>query len=90
MFAEYMKNETWQTVMPGVSVCKCAGGNGTGEVPLELAPCHSEVFYCTGGSLTIQKAAGSQIMIGPKEILLVSDCSHIRSCLVTAPLEGIS
>ena len=89
MFAEYLQNETWQTVMPGVSVCKCGAVSRTGEVPLVLQPRHSEVFYCTGGSLTISRDGGSQIIIGARESLLVSDLSSIRSVLVTAPLEGI-
>ena len=89
MFAEYYRKEAWQTVMPGISVCTLTDSDQSGKLPLELDFAHAEAFFCTGGSMTIQKTGGSQILVEPKEILLVSDCSHVESAVVTAPLQGV-
>ena len=89
MFAEYYKNEAWQTIMPGVSVCHVKSSGQGGKLPLELEFAHAEAFFCTGGSMTLYKTGGSQVLVEPKEILLVSDCSNLAAAVVTAPLEGI-
>ena len=89
MFAEYYKNEAWQTLMPGVSVCHVQSRDQVGQLPLKMAFAHAEAFFCTGGSMTVYKTGGARVLVEPKEILLVSDCSNLENALVTAPLEGI-
>ena len=89
MFAETLKKEAWHTVMPGVSACIPVDSAAAGQLPLTLEFAHAEVFFCTGGSMTIHKVGGTQVMVGPREMLLISDSSHIQSAVVTEPLEGI-
>ena len=89
MFAEYLRNESWHSAMPGVSVCSFSGSEKTGEVPVFLEGAHSEVLFCVSGSLSIHRTNGTEIRIESKEILLISDCSKIRSCQVLEPISGV-
>ena len=90
MFAEYGKKDAWQTVLPGVSVCRLACDVPAGDLPLTMEKAHSEVFFCTGGSLTITGTDGVQNQIEPRGILLGSNMSHMESAVAESPLEGIA
>ena len=89
MFAEFLINETWQTVMPGVSACILEGGKKTGPLPMKMEYAHAEVFFCLGGSMTIQRPGGPETTVEQKEILLLSNQINLLQAEVTAPLEGI-
>ena len=89
MFAEYLKNETWQQIVPGVSACLLEDSSLQGEIPLVQRPQFSEAFFCTGGSMTLFCRSGAEILLEARGILLISQLSQLEKIEITEPLCGI-
>ena len=83
----------WRRVMPGVRVCRFRMSQPASGLPLtipvQLEPGHYEALFCRSGALMLRRRQGSLLTTGGRDILLLSDCSSIRTAQIAAPLDGV-
>ena len=96
MLAEYLEHAPamyaeWTGVAPGTNVCRFALPDGKYPVaiPAALRPMHFEALFCTGGTLAITRRNEPELSAGSRDILLLSDTSHIRTADIVSPLSGM-
>ena len=90
MFSEYFAEREWNAPMPGIRCCfVTSAGERCGSIPVQLPQNQMEVFFCTQGELTLRRRSGQEGRLGKQGILLLSDCGHLISAEIEAPLEGI-
>ena len=84
MLAEYLEHAPvmyaeWTGVAPGTNVCRFALPDGKYPVaiPAALRPMHFEALFCTGGTLAITRRNDLELSAGSRDILLLSDTSHM-------------
>lgn len=89
MFTEYFDHEHRQPLMPGVDIKIFDGAQQTGDVPLCMDPGHVEAIFCTEGAAVFKRTNGVETKLGPREILLLSDCGGLESACISSAMHGI-
>ena len=99
MLTEYLKTtdpavETdWQSVMPGVQVCRfkmtLPEENGSIVLPPVLEHMHFEAIYCRCGAMVLGRKRGGPLTLCRQEVLLLSDSSALTSVRISTPFEGV-
>ena len=90
MLAEFLADRgDWTPVMPGARACPFSLRAGPVSLPLRLEPLHFEALFCLAGSMTLTRRDGSALRLGPRQVLLLTDLSHLAGARADTPLEGV-
>ena len=90
MLAEFLADwGGWAQVMPGARACLFSLGEGPLSLPLRLEPLRFEALFCLAGSMTLTRRDGSTLTAGARQVLLLTDLSHLAGARVDTPLEGV-
>ena len=90
MLAEFLADRgDWTPVMPGTRACPFSLRAGPVSLPLRLEPLHFEALFCLAGSMTLTRRDGPVLRLGPRQVLLLTDLSHLAGARADAPLEGV-
>lgn len=87
MLADVLQGVPWEQVTDGVMLYRFTpdAGLALGEYPTnrkQSARQRINLFLCCSGALTLRRAHGEDIEIGPEEITLLSDISDLVSIVV--------
>lgn len=98
MLTEYLKTRAfsvetdWQSVMPGVLICKFRLTHSEETATMLLSPRMDrerlEAVYCQEGSMVLGQK-GKPLSLWRQEVLLLAGCSEITSVRLSAPFTGI-
>ena len=89
MIREYFADEQWNTIMPGIDVCRFSTKD------LSTAPKHdrndtrAEIFFCLSGFLALQWNDGRTTRAGAEDILFLTDFPKLQAVKVQEETEGI-
>ena len=90
MLAEFLADRgDWTPVMPGARASPFSLRAGPVSLPLRLEPLHFEALFCLAGSMTLTRRDGSALRLGPRQVLLLTDLSHLAGARADTPLEGV-
>lgn len=90
MFTEYLKEESWYTLSPGIQFClfDCELTQQEEIVP-SLSPFHSEALFIFQGCVTLFSKTGTSTRLTDNSLLLLSECSGLRSANASGHFHGI-
>ena len=62
---------------------------GAGFPAPRLEPLHFEALFCLAGAVTLTRRDGTTLTAGDRQVLLLTDLSHLAGARVDTPLEGV-
>lgn len=89
MIREYFADEQWNTIMPGIDVCRFSTKDISAAIEYDRKDKKVEIFFCLSGLLTLQWDDGRVTRAGAEDILFLTDFPKLHSVKVQEATEGI-